>query len=46
MAPPPHTPQRTRVSNARLAAMIAVGVALVGLAPVAHMMLSPTSKVS
>lgn len=38
--------QRTRISNGRLAVMIGVGVALIGLAPVAHMMLSPTSKVS
>lgn len=43
--PVPVPPQRTRVSNGRLALLIGVGVALVGLAPVAHMFLSPTSKV-
>jgi hypothetical protein len=38
--------QRTRVSNARLAVLFGVGVALIGLAPVAHLMLSPSSRVS
>lgn len=37
--------QRTRFSNRSLALGLLVGIASVGLAPVAYMLLSPTSKV-
>jgi hypothetical protein len=41
----PHVPQRTRISNGKLALIAGVCIAMVGLAPVAHMFLSPASRV-
>jgi hypothetical protein len=42
----PYVPQRTRISNGKLALIAGVCIAMVGLAPVAHMMFSPASRVS
>lgn len=42
----PHVPQRTRLSNGKLALFAGVCIAMIGLAPVAHMMFSPASRVS
>jgi hypothetical protein len=42
----PHVPQRTRFSNGKLALAAGLCIAMVGLAPVAHMMFSPASRVS
>jgi hypothetical protein len=41
----PYVPQRTRISNGKLALIAGVCIAMVGLAPVAHMMFSPASRV-
>lgn len=41
----PHVPQRTRFSNGKLALAAGLCIAMVGLAPVAHMMFSPASRV-
>jgi hypothetical protein len=41
----PPIPQRTRISNGKLALAAGICISLIGLAPVAHLMLSPASKV-
>jgi hypothetical protein len=45
VVPMPHIPQRTRISNGKLAVIAGVCIAMIGLAPVAHLMLSPKSRV-